>query len=258
MSAVDLNCDMGESFGIWTLGADLDLLPEVTSANLACGFHAGDPTTLRTVTQGAVLHGVAVGAQVSFPDLAGFGRRVMQIDPAELRDLVLYQIGALDGFLRVLGSRVAYIKPHGALYHVTVSDRLAANAVVAAAAEFDPKLAVLGFPHSELLRAAEAAGLRPVTEAFADRAYLPDGTLQPRSSPGSVLTDSSLILERTLRLVETGEIVATDGSILRQQAESICLHSDTPDVVRIAREMRTGLETAGLTLRSFALESPVE
>jgi len=258
MTAVDLNCDMGESFGIWTLGADIDLLSVVSSANIACGFHAGDPTTLRKVTQGAVTHGVTVGAQVSFPDLAGFGRRVMQIDPGELRDLVLYQIAALDGFMKVLGSRVAYVKPHGALYHVTVSDPAAAAAVVNAAAEFDSELAILGFPHSELLKAAEAAGLRPVNEAFADRAYLPDGRLQSRSEPGSVLTDSSEILTRTLRLVESGEILATDGSILRQRAESICLHSDTAGAVGIARDVRAGLEAAGHMLRSFVPGSPGE
>ncbi len=257
MTTVDLNCDMGESYGIWTLGADEDLLKIVSSANLACGFHAGDPSTLRSVTHSAVSHGVAVGAQVSFPDLAGFGRRPMQIDPGELRDLVLYQIAALDGFMRVLGSRVSYVKPHGALYHVTVSDPAAAAAVVAAAAEFDSTLAILGFPDSQLLRAAQAAGLRPVTEAFADRTYLADGQLQPRSAPGSVLTDSSQILERTLRLVETGEILAIDGSVIYQRAESICVHSDTPDAARIARVLRDGLEAAGISLTSFTSGSPI-
>jgi 5-oxoprolinase (ATP-hydrolysing) subunit A len=258
MTAVDLNCDMGESYGIWTLGADHDLLSVVTSANLACGFHAGDPTTLRTVTQDAVTQGVAVGAQVSFPDLAGFGRRAMQIDPGELRDLVLYQIAALDGFMKVLGSRVAYVKPHGALYHVTVSDPDAAAAVVAAAAEFDSRLAILGFPDSELLRAAERFGLRPVVEAFADRAYLPDGRLQPRSIAGSVLTDPAEILQRTLRLVNFGEILTTDGTAVHQQADSICVHSDTPQAVTIARELRAGLEAHGVKLQTFISGPSIE
>lgn len=256
MTSIDLNCDMGESFGIWTHGADEDLLHLVTSANLACGFHAGDPSTLRSVTRSAASLGVVVGAQVSFPDLAGFGRRVMQIDPAELRDLVLYQVGALDGFMKAVGLRIAYVKPHGALYHVTVSEPEAAAAVVAAAAEFDPGLAILGFPNSELLHAAESAGLRPVTEAFADRSYLSDGRLQPRTTPGSVLTDPSVILNRTLRLMETGEIVTADGSVIHQRVESICVHSDTPSAVRIAQGLRHGLEAAGVSLRSFT-ESPI-
>jgi 5-oxoprolinase (ATP-hydrolysing) subunit A len=254
MVAVDLNCDMGESYGIWTLGDDQELLHVVSSANLACGFHAGDPTTLRKVTAAAAGHGVQIGAQVSYPDLAGFGRRPMQIDPGELRDLVLYQIGALDAFAKVAGSQVTYVKPHGALYHATTTDPAAATAVVAAAAEFDQRLAILGFPGSELLRAAQEAGLRTVREGFADRAYLPSGELQPRSEPGSVLHDTEEILRRTLRLVLQGEILAVDGSVLQQPAESICLHSDTPAALHIARTLRDGLQAHDVTICSFITE----
>jgi UPF0271 protein len=255
MVAVDLNCDMGESYGIWAHGADQELLKVVSSANLACGFHAGDPSTLRAVSSAAVANGVQVGAQVSFPDLAGFGRRVMQIDPGELRDIVLYQIGALDAFVRVAGARVSYLKPHGALYHVTTTDPVAAAAVVAAAAEYDSRLAILGFPQSELLQAAQDAGLRCIVEAFADRAYLPTGVLQPRSEPGSVLTDASEILARTLRMVLYGEILTTDGSAITYDAESICLHSDTPDAVRIAQVIRAGLEAEGVRIAPFTTHS---
>jgi 5-oxoprolinase (ATP-hydrolysing) subunit A len=251
MVAVDLNCDMGESYGIWTHGADQELLKVVSSANLACGFHAGDPSTLRTVSAAAVANGVQVGAQVSFPDIAGFGRRAMQIDPGELRDLVLYQIGALDAFVKVAGGRVTYLKPHGALYHVTTTDPVAAAAVVAAAAEYDPHLAILGFPQSELLDAARTAGLRCITEAFADRAYLPTGGLQPRSEPGSVLKDPHEILARTLRMIRHGEIVAIDGSVISHRADSICIHSDTPDAVGIAQQLRAGLEAAGVRITPF-------
>jgi UPF0271 protein len=252
MVAVDLNCDMGESYGVWSHGSDHALLEFVTSANLACGFHAGDPSTLRSVSGAAVAKNVAVGAQVSFPDLAGFGRRAMQIAPEELRDLVLYQIGALDGFMRAAGSQVTYLKPHGALYHVTMTDPVAAAAVVAAAKEYDQRLAVLGLPDSELLRAADAAGLRPIREAFADRAYVASGALQPRSQEGSVLQDPSEILQRCLRMMEAGEIVALDGTILKVQADSICVHSDTPNALAIARAVHSGLIAAGITLKSFA------
>jgi UPF0271 protein len=256
MVAVDLNCDMGESYGIWTHGSDQELLKVVSSANLACGFHAGDPSTLRTVSAAAVASGVQVGAQVSFPDLAGFGRRAMQIDPGELRDLVLYQIGALDAFVKVAGAQVRYLKPHGALYHVTTTDPRAAEAVVAAAVEYDHRLAILGFPQSALLEAARAAGLRCVTEAFADRAYLPSGLLQPRIEPGSVLQDPNEILERTLRMIQCGEIVTIDGSVIDSHADSICLHSDTPNAVEIARVLRGGLEAEGVRIEPFLTDYP--
>ena len=189
MVAIDLNSDLGESFGVWRLGDDEAMLEVVTSANVACGFHAGDPSTLRSVCTAAVHNGVAIGAQVSYPDLLGFGRRYIDIDPRDLRDAVLYQLGALDAFAQVAGAEVAYVKPHGALYHATIDGEAQAEAVVAAAAEYDPSLAVLGAPGSALLRCADAAGLEPVVEAFADRAYLRDGRLVPRSEPDALVVE---------------------------------------------------------------------
>lgn len=251
MTSVDLNCDMGESYGIWTLGDDQALLNHVSSANLACGFHAGDPTTLRIISRAAVARGVQVGAQVAYPDLMGFGRRRMDIDPTELRDLILYQIGALDGFLRLSGERIRYVKPHGALYHAANEDPCVAQAVVDASREFDPHLAVMGAPDSALLAAAESAGLRPVREAFADRAYLPDGSLQPRSAPGSVLTDPEQVVRRVLQMVHEATVQAVDGRVIACPADSICLHSDTPHALTIAVAVTEGLRDAGVEIRPF-------
>ena len=180
MGAIDLNADLGEAFGVWSLGDDEAMLDLVTSANIACGFHAGDPSTMRRVCQAAADRHVKIGAQVSYPDLAGFGRRFIDIDPDELRDAVLYQLGALDAFAQVAGAEIAYVKPHGALYHTTATHPAAAQALVAAAAEYDPSLAILGLPGSALLAAADNAGLLGVPEAFADRAYRPDAGLESR------------------------------------------------------------------------------
>jgi UPF0271 protein len=251
MTSIDLNSDLGESFGVWKLGDDTAMLEVVTSANVACGFHAGDPTTLRAVCTGAVANQVSIGAQVSYPDLLGFGRRYIDIDPLDLRDAVLYQLGALDAFAQVAGAEVAYVKPHGALYHATIEDRGQADAVVAAAAEYDPSLAVLGAPGSFLLRAAEAAGLEPVAEAFADRAYLRDGRLVPRSEPDALVIDRGEVAARAVRLATEHEVVSVDGSVVRVPARSLCVHGDTPGAVELARAVRDALDTAGVALHPF-------
>ena len=251
MATIDLNADLGESFGVWRLGDDAAMLDVVTSANVACGFHAGDPSTLRRTCADAVARGVAIGAQVSFPDLAGFGRRRMDMDPAELRDAVLYQIGALDAFASVAGGRVAYVKPHGALYHVTVDDRPAAEAVVDAVREYRDDLAVLGLASSELLDRAEHAGVRPVPEAFADRAYRSDGTLVPRSAPGAVLDDAEAVAERVVRMVVDGVVEAVDGTTVPIRAASVCVHGDTPGAVGLAQAVRSALDRAGVGLAAF-------
>ncbi len=251
MVAIDVNSDLGESYGVWTLGDDAAMLGIVTSANVACGFHAGDPSVLRAACSLAVRNGVAIGAQVSFPDLPGFGRRHLDMAPDELRDAVLYQLGALDAFAQVAGAEIAYVKPHGALYHATATHRSAAQALVAAAAEYDPTLAVLGLPGSELLAAADDAGLEAVPEAFADRAYTPDGGLVSRREVDSVLTDVDVVAERAVRIATDNEVVAVDGSVVRVQARSICVHGDTPGAVDLARAVRAALDAAGVGVYRF-------
>ncbi len=253
MAAIDLNSDLGESFGIWKLGDDEAMLDLVTSANVACGFHAGDPSTLRRVCQAAADRNVTIGAQVSYPDLAGFGRRFIDIDPAELRDAVLYQLGALDGFAQVAGAGVGYVKPHGALYHACISHPEQAEAVVAAAHEYDPAMSVLGAPGSPLLAIADAMGMEPVPEAFADRGYLPDGRLVPRSEPGAVLTDPVAVAEQAVMLARDRQVAATDGSVIDVAARSICIHGDTPGAVEMARAVRRALEAASIGLHSFVI-----
>lgn len=251
-TSVDLNSDLGESFGRWVLGDDAALLEVVTSANIACGFHAGDPSTLRRTCEQAAARGVVIGAQVAYPDLAGFGRRFVDMAAGELTDAVLYQIGALDGLARVAGARVAYVKPHGALYNTVVVHEVQAAAVVRAVAEYDAGLAVLGLPGSVVLRLAQETGLRTVAEAFADRAYTPEGTLVPRSRPGAVLHDPQAVAERVVRLVTAGEVLAVDGSVVRVRADSVCVHGDSPDAVAMARAVRAALERADVQLQGFA------
>ncbi|MDP3969689.1 MAG: 5-oxoprolinase subunit PxpA [Nocardioides sp.] len=253
---LDLNADVGESFGRWELGDDTAVLGVVTSANVACGFHAGDPSVLRSTCATAAEQGVVVGAQVGYRDLAGFGRRFLDVAPAELTDEVVYQVGALDALARAAGTRVRYLKPHGALYNAVVHHEAQARAVIDAVRAVDAGLSVLGLPGSVLLRLAEKAGLRPVPEAFADRAYTPDGTLVPRTEPGAVLHDPDEVAARVVRMVTEGTVVATDGSIVAVAAESVCLHGDTPGSIAIARAVRTALEGAGVGLRPFVRPAP--
>jgi UPF0271 protein len=252
-ATVDLNSDLGEGFGAWTLGDDEALLDIVTSANIACGFHAGDPSIMRRACAGAVARGVAIGAQVGYRDLAGFGRRAIAVDPAELTDEVLYQLGALDGLARVEGGRVAYLKPHGALYNTIVTDDAQAAAVVEAVRRYDPTLPVLGLPGSAFLRLAVAAGLTAVPEAFADRAYTAAGHLVSRRTPGSVLHDPDAIAGRSVRMVTEGTVEAVSGEWVPIQARSLCVHGDTPGAVAIARRVRESLLAAGIAIRPFAI-----
>ncbi|MDO9398397.1 MAG: 5-oxoprolinase subunit PxpA [Herbiconiux sp.] len=252
MTGIDLNADLGESYGAWTLGDDRALMDVVTSANVACGFHAGDPTHLLATVRLAAAHRVAVGAQVSYPDLRGFGRRDLDLPAADLTADVIYQIGALQGLAAAAGTRVRYVKPHGALYNRIVHDEQQAEAVVDAIVALDPSLALVGLPDSEVARLAEAEGLRFVPEAFADRAYRPDGSLVPRSEPGAVLHDPVEIAERMRRLATEGVVTAVDGTDLAVTAETICVHGDTPGAVSIARAVRAELEAAGLALGPFA------
>jgi UPF0271 protein len=252
MSTLDLNSDLGESFGRWVLGDDEAMLGLVTSANVACGFHAGDPTTLRRTCVLAAEAGVVVGAQVGYRDIAGFGRRFVDVAPNELADEIVYQIGALDGMCRVAGTAVRYVKPHGALYNAIVHHEAHAAAVVAAVRDYSPGLPVLGLPGSAFLAAAEKAGLRTVREFFVDRGYTPEGTLVPRSAEGAVLHDPDEVTERVLRLVSDGTVAAVDGSGVAVTAESVCVHGDSAGAVEMARAVRAGLEKAGVALRAFA------
>jgi UPF0271 protein len=252
MTSIDLNADLGEGFGRWRLTDDEQLLTVVTSANVACGFHAGDPATMRRVCALAAERGVRIGAQVSYRDLAGFGRRAMDVPPAELAAEVAYQIGALEVFARAAGSRVSYVKPHGALYNRVVHDEVQAGAVVDGVLLADATLPVLGLPGSRLLHLADKAGLPPVTEAFADRAYTDQGTLVPRGQSGAVVCDPDAVVERSLDLARSGEVTAHSGARIAVRARSLCLHGDTPGAVDLARRVRERLETSGVRVEAFA------
>ena len=244
--SVDLNADLGEGFGIWTLTEDDALLDVVTSANVACGFHAGDPRGLRRVCAGAAARGVAVGAQVSYRDLVGFGRRFLDVDPDELEAEIIYQIGALAALCRVEGTRVRYLKPHGALYAACSTHPLQGAAVARAATAFDlPVLCAAGSSFAGTLGGAA------VPEAFVDRAYGPTGALVPRSQPGAVLHDPDLVVARAVRLALTGDVVAVDGALLQLAPRSLCLHGDTPGAVDLARQVVRALAGAGVELRAF-------
>ncbi len=251
-ATVDLNADLGESFGSWVLGDDAAMLDVVSSANVACGFHAGDPLTLQRTCALAAERGVVVGAQVGYRDLAGFGRRFIAVEPADLQADVLYQLGALEAMCRAAGTRVAYVKPHGALYHAVVDDEGQAEALVAAVRAYDPSLPLVGLPFAASLRLAQEAGLPTVVEAFADRGYTADGRLVPRGQPGALLHDPDEVAARMVRLVTHGVIAAEDGTDVEVEADSLCTHGDSPGAVAMARAVRSALEGAGVTIAPFA------
>ncbi|MFE0177562.1 LamB/YcsF family protein [Streptomyces sp. NPDC059002] len=251
-ASIDLNADLGEGFGRWRLTDDEELLSVVTSANVACGFHAGDAVTMRRVCDRAAERGVRIGAQVSYRDLAGFGRRAMDVPAAELAAEVAYQIGALEVFARAAGTRVSYVKPHGALYNRVVHDEDQARAVVDGVLLADASLPVLGLPGSRLLEAADKAGLPSVTEAFADRAYTEEGTLVPRGTEGAVITAADTVVERSVGMARTGVVTSHGGHEIAVRARSLCLHGDTPGAVDLARRVRAELESAGVRVAAFA------
>lgn len=249
--AVDLNADMGESFGRYVLD-DTRLLDVVTSANIACGFHAGDPITMRDTVAECAARGTSVGAHPGYPDMLGFGRRDMAATPTEIEAYVVYQVGALQGMCAVAGTRLAYVKPHGALYNRAVNDPAAADAIARAIRSIDPLLALLGLTGSELSRAADRCGVRAVNEAFVDRAYRPNGTLVPRSEPGAVLHDVQDIADRALRMVQTGTVLAVDGGVVQVNPESLCTHGDGPDALAVVTAVRQRLERQGIRIAPFA------
>lgn len=251
MTVIDLNVDIAEGFGVWRIADDDALLTVVSSANVACGFHAGDPGTMRRACLTAVKHDVAIGAQVSYRDLAGFGRRFIDMAPMELVDDILYQLSALQGIAAVSGGRMSYVKPHGALYNAIVHHEQQAAAVVEAVRQFDASLAVLGLPGSRWLELAADAGLETVAESFADRAYTPEGTLVSRREPNAVLSDPTVVAQRAVRFATEGTVVAIDGTVLDMPARSICVHSDTPGALELVRAVRSGLFAAGVQVASF-------
>ncbi|MFD7227493.1 LamB/YcsF family protein [Streptomyces sp. NPDC059881] len=250
-ASIDLNADLGEGFGRWRLTDDEALLSVVTSANVACGFHAGDAATMRRVCTLAAEHRVRIGAQVSYRDLAGFGRRPMDVPPDELAAEVAYQIGALEVFARAAGTRVSYVKPHGALYNRVVHDEQQAEAVVEGVMLTGERLPLLGLPGSTLHTMAEKAGLPVVTEAFADRAYTADGTLVPRGQEGAVLTDQDAVVERSVSMARFGVVTSHCGRPVGVRARSLCVHGDTPGAVALARTVRARLEESGVRVEAF-------
>lgn len=252
MPSVDLNADLGEGFGVWELGDDDAMLGIVTSANLACGFHAGNPVRLARTCESAAQSGVRIGAQVGYFDLAGFGRRYIDVEPAELTADIIYQIGALQALAQAAGTGVGYVKPHGALYNAIVTHTEQARAVAAAVHAVDARLPVLGLAGSAFFGEAQCLGLRTVPEAFADRAYRPDGTLVSRREPGAVLHDPSAIADRVATMVTSGRVTAVDGSTIPITVESICVHGDSPGAVQIATTVRERLLAEGIDLSAFS------
>lgn len=246
---IDLNSDVGESFGAYRIGADEAVMASITSANIACGYHAGDPAVMRRTVRLARDAGVAIGAHPGFADLVGFGRRELRATPREVEDLVLYQIGALAGIARAEGTALAHVKAHGALYNMAARDRSLADAIARAVRAFDATLVLFGLPGSELLRAGEDAGLQVAAEGFADRAYSPDGSLAPRSAGGAVIHDADDVVTRALTMVHEGRVVATDGSVLSLAVDTLCVHGDTPGAAELTAQLRAGLERQGVEVR---------
>ncbi|ASY66628.1 Lactam utilization protein LamB (plasmid) [Sinorhizobium sojae CCBAU 05684] len=251
MIAIDLNSDLGESYGAWSMGDDAAMLAIVSSANVACGFHAGDPLGILNTVRAAAEKGVSIGAHVSYPDRVGFGRRDMDVASNDLTADVIYQIGALKGIAAAAGVTVGYVKPHGALYNRIAHDPKQGQAVIDGIKAIDSSLVLMGLANAPILKLARDSGLRTVAEAFADRAYAPDGQLVSRREPGAVLHDTRLIAHRMLQLAREGTLEAIDGSTIKIDAQSICVHGDSPGAVAIAKAIRQAFEADGITVRSF-------
>lgn len=246
--AVDLNCDMGEGFGRYELGADEEMMKWITSANIACGAHAGDPQVMARTVSLAVEHGVALGAHPGYPDLSGFGRREMALSPDEITYTIYYQLGALEAFARVQGVTLVHVKPHGALYNLAARDRATAQMIAQAVAAYNPALILVGLAGSELTRAGKAVGLRVANEGFPDRAYLPDGQLMPRAQSGALITNPEQVAQNALRLVKAG----LAGMDAENRVHSLCLHGDNAEAVENARQVRRSLQEAGIAVRPLS------
>lgn len=248
MKRIDLNCDLGESFGAWRMGEDAALLELVSSANIACGFHAGDPMIMQQTVSVAAARGVAIGAHVSLPDLQGFGRREMRVSANEVHAMTLYQLGALHAFTRSAGTRLAHVKPHGALYNMAARDRTLADAIAHAVQAFDPQLILFGLAGSALIDAGKALELPVAAEAFADRRYLADGSLQSRGEAGAVIDDAQAAMDQALGIARDGVAVAVGGERMNLHADTLCLHGDGAHAVQLARQLRAALETADVRI----------
>ncbi len=245
---VDLNCDMGESYGAWTIGNDAAVLPHITSASIACGFHAGDPSVMRSTVELALTHGVSIGAHPGLPDLVGFGRRELAASPQDVHDMVVYQIGALQATARSDGAALRHVKPHGALYNMAAQRRDLADAIARAVVGVDARLLLFGLSGSALIDAGAAHGLRTVSEVFADRNYRTDGTLVPRSMPDALITDADRAAERVVQMVRHGTVTSIDGAEIRIVAESICIHGDATGAPQFAQRIGAALRSAGISV----------
>lgn len=251
MATVDLNCDLGESFGAYTIGMDASLMPYITSANVACGYHAGDAIVMEKTARLCKENDVAIGAHPGFPDLQGFGRRNLAVTPAEAKAYVQYQVGALLAFCREQGLTLHHVKPHGALYNMAAKDYALAEGICLGIKAAAPDTVMLGLSGSEMIRAAEAVGLKAANEVFADRAYQPDGTLVPRKQPGAMIEDEDEAIARVIRMVKEGKVKANDGTDISIKADSICVHGDNPKALDFTSRIRKALEDAGVEVKSF-------
>jgi 5-oxoprolinase (ATP-hydrolysing) subunit A len=252
MKTLDLNCDMGEGFGAWKMGDDAALLDLVTSANIACGFHAGDPGTIHRTVEFALRKGVAVGAHPSLPDLQGFGRRRMSVSAEEAYDMVLYQIGALAGFAHACGGKLAHVKPHGALYNMAAKDTLLAQAIARAVKDFDPRLVLFGLAGSELVRAGTQAGLKTASEVFSDRTYQADGSLTPRAQPNAIIHDVETSIAQVKRMIDEGKVKSIGGEDVAVRADTLCIHGDEPNAVQFALRIRQALDAGGVRVAAIS------
>ena len=249
-SAIDLNCDMGESYGAWHMGNDEAVLQFVSSANVACGFHGGDPSTMRKTVAAAAARQVAVGAHPSLPDLVGFGRRVMQVSPQEAYDMVVYQVGALAAVAATQGTRLHHVKAHGALYNMAAKDAALAQAICRAVRDVDASLVLYGLAGSQLIHAAQELGLRAAHEVFADRSYQDDGSLTPRSHPGAMIEDADASVAQVLRMVQEGVVRSVNGHDVPVQADTLCIHGDQPNAPVFAQALTNALREAGIEVRT--------
>jgi UPF0271 protein len=251
MVSIDLNCDMGESFGRYRLGRDEEILPYVTSVNIACGFHAGDPSVMRRTVRMTAERHVAIGAHPGFLDLQGFGRRNLDVSAEEVFDWMVYQIGALYGFVKAEGVQMHHVKPHGALYNIAAKDVRLATAIAEAVYKVDPQLILYGLSGSELIRAGQKIGLRTASEVFADRTYLADGTLTPRTHPDACLQDPKRAVQQVIQMIKNGSVTSLDGRVVSIQADTVCIHGDGPNALEFAREIHTGLLAADIAIRAL-------